>query len=91
MAPTAELVRVVATAEHGLAVGRALPGRGAWVCRASTSCLDAAGRRNAFARALRTDIAPGALDALRAALAERGRIEGQHGTPGSTARERKET
>jgi len=50
---------------------RDAPGRGAWLCRdAATggirdSCLDAAGRRNAFARAFRSPVGQGAWASLR--------------------------
>ncbi|MDQ6927230.1 MAG: YlxR family protein [Actinomycetota bacterium] len=58
-----------------LLTGRTLPGRGAWLCRGSESCLDAAIRRRAFPKALRTVVAVEALTGLRERLAERGRIE----------------
>jgi len=70
-----ELVRVVAEAGGGLAVGRGLPGRGAWVCSGSPACIDAAERRKAFDRALRTTVHSGAVDSLRSMLAERGRLD----------------
>jgi len=63
-------VRVVA-ADGGLTAGRALPGRGAWLCRGSPTCVDAAVRRGGLARALRTALAPGAAEALRGQLEKR--------------------
>jgi predicted RNA-binding protein YlxR (DUF448 family) len=59
----------------GLAVGRDLPGRGAWLCAGSVACLELAARRGAFARALRTSVEPSAVASLREALAGRGRME----------------
>jgi predicted RNA-binding protein YlxR (DUF448 family) len=71
-----ELVRVVARPGGGLAVGRTLPGRGAWLCAGSVACLDAAARRKAFDRALRAAIRADAVDELRTIVPERGRMEG---------------
>lgn len=68
MAPAAELLRVVARPGGALAVGRSLPGRGAWLCAGSEACIDLAVRRKAFARALRADVAPAAVDRLRTSL-----------------------
>ena len=76
MAAPDRLVRVVAEPGGGLAVGRALPGRGAWLCAGSRSCVDAAARAKAFDRALRTSISSDAVEALRTTVAGRGRIEG---------------
>ena len=75
-APPDGLGRVVATRDAGLAVGRRLPGRGAWVCAGSEECLEMAARRKAFDRALRTTIRSEAVDELRSTLASRGRIDG---------------
>ncbi len=57
---TDTLVRLVASGEPpGYLVGRTLPGRGAWLCRAdetplpSEACLREAVRRKSFARAFR--------------------------------------
>jgi len=44
---------------------RHAPGRGAWLCP-DAACLDTALRRRALGRALRADLDPGDLDALRA-------------------------
>ncbi len=62
-------------AGSGLAVGRNLPGRGAWLCAGSVVCVELAARRGAFARALRTSVEPSAVASLRDALAGRGRME----------------
>jgi predicted RNA-binding protein YlxR (DUF448 family) len=70
-----ELVRVVAEPDGGLAVGRSKPGRGAWLCAGSPACVDAAERRKAFDRALRTTVPGHAVDNLRIMLAGRGRLE----------------
>jgi predicted RNA-binding protein YlxR (DUF448 family) len=77
VAPADELVRVVRTAGGGLAVGRELPGRGAWLCKGSTACVDLAARRRAFPRALRGSVQDGAIAALRDEVPERARIEGR--------------
>ncbi|MGI9021951.1 MAG: YlxR family protein [Acidimicrobiales bacterium] len=75
VAPADELVRVVAGPGGTLATGRGLPGRGAWLCAASPSCVEAADKRRAFSRSLRTDITADATAALRECLAGRGRME----------------
>lgn len=75
MAGPDELVRVVRTADGGLAVGRCLPGRGAWLCAGSPACVNLAEQRKAFARALQSPVGAPAVDALRAELGERARIE----------------
>ena len=76
MAAPGELVRVVAGPDGSLAVGRTLPGRGAWLCAGSASCLEAATRRKAFDRALRTRLDPGAVEGLGTSLLGRGTLEG---------------
>jgi predicted RNA-binding protein YlxR (DUF448 family) len=71
-----ELVRITVGADGIPVVGRAKPGRGAWLCRASAlACLERATQRQAIARALRRELAPGALDSLRALLGDRARME----------------
>ncbi len=60
-----------------LQVGRALPGRGAWLCRDSPECLARARSRKAFARALRRQPAPGAEERLAERL-----VVGSAGGPG---------
>ncbi len=61
-----ELVRVVRTAD-GVQVDptRRLPGRGAYV-HARRACWEAAFKRKAFARALRTELTPADVERLRA-------------------------
>ncbi|MBW3536393.1 MAG: YlxR family protein [Actinobacteria bacterium] len=66
-----ELFRVVADTSGRLVPGEGKPGRGAWLCRGSAECLRAAGKRNAFARALRTALAPRAVTALEGLLVAR--------------------
>ncbi|MEZ5138646.1 MAG: YlxR family protein [Acidimicrobiales bacterium] len=66
--PQADLVRVVADGDGSVAIGRTLPGRGAWLCRASTSCLDLAIRRHGLARSLRTSVSATAAAELRSVL-----------------------
>ena len=75
MAPPEELVRVVAGPGGGLATGRTLPGRGAWLCAGSPACIEAAERRKAFDRALRTTVHSRAVDDLKTMLAPRGRLD----------------
>ena len=54
-----------------------MPGRGAWLCRGSLACFDAAARRNGFERALRTTMGSEALASLRATLVNRARMSTQ--------------
>ena len=75
MASPEALVRVVTVPGGGLATGRTLPGRGAWLCAGSPACIDAAERRKAFERALRTTIHSRAVDDLKTMLASRGRLD----------------
>ena len=70
-----ELERVVAGPEGELVEGRSRPGRGAWLCVGSPACLDAAERKRAFSRGLRTEIDLSTVDTLRTTLARRGRLE----------------
>ncbi len=64
-----DLIRVVRTAD-GVRVDptRRLPGRGAYV-HARRACWEAAFKRRAFARALRTQLTPADLEHLRAFMA----------------------
>ena len=66
---------MVAVPGGGLATGRTLPGRGAWLCAGSPACIDAAERRKAFERALRTTVHREAVDDLKTSLAPRGRLD----------------
>ena len=75
MASQDELVRVVVVPGGGLGTGRTLPGRGAWLCAGSPACLEAAERRKALERALRTTFHAGAVDDLKSTLASRGRLD----------------
>src|SRR5207248_8656568 len=75
-APPGELERVVRRPDGTLTIGRGLPGRGAWLCAGSLSCVDLAARKRAFSRALRAEITPEAVTGLRAAVAERARMKG---------------
>ena len=63
--PQAELVRMARGPDGTLAVGRTLPGRGAWLCQASLPCFDAAVRRRGFAKALRVKVDAEELGRLR--------------------------
>ena len=51
-----------------LQVGRALPGRGAWVCAGDEDCLRRAASPNRLRRAFRRDVTQGASQDLIAAL-----------------------
>jgi predicted RNA-binding protein YlxR (DUF448 family) len=50
------LVRITRGADGRLVVGRSEPGRGAWLCAGSPSCLAEAVRRQGFERALRAPV-----------------------------------
>ena len=54
-------MRVVRRPDGTLAVGRTLPGRGAWLCAGSPTCLDRAVRQRAFDRAFRAPVDPEGL------------------------------
>ena len=60
-------MRVIRRSDGTLEVGRALPGRGAWLCPTET-CVDLAVKRKAFERAFRQELAAGAGEALRARM-----------------------
>jgi predicted RNA-binding protein YlxR (DUF448 family) len=64
-APAAELVRIARLDDGSLAVGRHLPGRGAWLCPASPACVVKAANRRAFGRALRGEVGPAQIEPLR--------------------------
>src|SRR5690606_19447264 len=72
-----EMVRIARTEGGSLAVGRTLPGRGAWLCADTPSCAEAALRRGAVPRALRAVVAPEQVEAVlhRVAAASRTRSE----------------
>ncbi|MDP8955228.1 MAG: YlxR family protein [Actinomycetota bacterium] len=55
---------MVRRSDGTLEVGDTLPGRGAWLCAGSSACLDLAARRDAFRRALRGPVEPGAVAEL---------------------------
>ena len=50
------LVRITRGADGRLVVGRSQPGRGAWLCAGSPTCLAEAVRRRGFERALRAPV-----------------------------------
>ena len=69
VAPAGELVRVARRPDGVLAAGRHEAGRGAWLCAATTGdCFDAAVRRRAFGRALRTEVSGDQLALVRGKL-----------------------
>ena len=49
----------------GILVSRTAPGRGAWLCAGSVSCLDRAVKRDTLRRALRGPVAPSGVAAVR--------------------------
>ncbi|MCL4413345.1 MAG: DUF448 domain-containing protein [Actinobacteria bacterium] len=57
-------MRLVAGPDAVVVVSPASAGRGAWLCRGSTSCFEEARRRKAFARALRVEVSEAGLDDL---------------------------
>ena len=63
-----ELIRIIRRDDGSLAVGRTLPGRGAWLCRDSPTCLDLATRRGGLDRAFRTSIDRRRSELLRTEL-----------------------
>ncbi|MDA8309749.1 MAG: YlxR family protein [Actinomycetota bacterium] len=80
-APQGELLRVVRLPDGSLAAGRTLPGRGAWLCEGSASCLDRAVRRGSLERALRAPLAPGSAGALAREIGKAGDVRGWMDTP----------
>ncbi|MGH9079081.1 MAG: YlxR family protein [Acidimicrobiales bacterium] len=66
-----ELLRVARDAEGRLTAGRDAPGRGAWLCRDSSACVDRAIHRRAFDRAFRVRLEDGQVDRERLAAAVR--------------------
>ncbi|MGH8981723.1 MAG: YlxR family protein [Acidimicrobiales bacterium] len=80
-APADELVRVVRVPDGGLAVGRTLPGRGAWLCR-NPDCLSKAVRARALERALRAPLRAGAAEELRRELGPVADVRGWMDTRG---------
>ena len=69
-------MRYVRTPDGMLAEGRALSGRGAWLCRGSSECVEAAVRRRAFGRSLRGEIRPEAIVWLREKTSNRVSMDG---------------
>jgi len=63
VAGSGEMIRI-SLSDGRLAVGPG-PGRGAWLCRDAPDCVERALRRGALGRALRVEVAPEALEALR--------------------------
>jgi len=61
----AELTRIVRRLDGSLAVGRRLPGRGAWLCAGSLPCFELAVRRHAFAKALRATVEEHDIESVR--------------------------
>jgi predicted RNA-binding protein YlxR (DUF448 family) len=51
-----ELIRIARRPDGTLAIGRTLPGRGAWLCAGSLPCFELAVRRHGFAKALRATV-----------------------------------
>ncbi|MET0727940.1 MAG: YlxR family protein [Acidimicrobiales bacterium] len=51
-------MRIALTPDGTPVMGRTLPGRGAWLCAGSLTCLRQAAKRNALSRALRAPVSP---------------------------------
>ncbi|MEW6474573.1 MAG: YlxR family protein [Actinomycetota bacterium] len=66
------LVRIARRPDGALGIGRGEPGRGAWLCAGLEACFDAAVRRRAFSRALRTEVSAHELAWLRERLFSEG-------------------
>jgi predicted RNA-binding protein YlxR (DUF448 family) len=73
--PVGDLLRVARSSGGELVLGRTAPGRGVWLCLDSLACLDAARGRDAFSRAFRAAVEATAVEALRAGLLDRARME----------------
>ena len=58
-------MRIVASPEGALKVGRFEPGRGAWLCVGAPACFDRAAKRGAFNRALRVTDSNDDIEGLR--------------------------
>jgi predicted RNA-binding protein YlxR (DUF448 family) len=65
---------VIRRSDGTLELGRALPGRGAWLCADDIRCLEVAGARRAFERALKGPVEESSIDVLRDALTARARM-----------------
>jgi predicted RNA-binding protein YlxR (DUF448 family) len=66
------LVRCGFDQDAGVMVTGASPGRGAWLCRGSKTCLERAIKKNRFATAFRTTIPPEAVGGITKAFASVG-------------------
>jgi predicted RNA-binding protein YlxR (DUF448 family) len=80
-----ELVRVVGRSDGTLAVGRSLPGRGAWLCKSRHGCFERAKRRGQLERALRQPISDDGYRLARAAIAAQQSAEASAPLAASTA------
>ncbi len=67
----ARLVRLVRQPDGTLACGRALPGRGAWLCAGSRACIERAVAKGALERAFRAPVERPSADELEVLLADR--------------------
>ena len=78
-----ELVRVACIESGKLVVGRDQPGRGAWLCRASTHCLDQAVKRKAFDRAFRCRVDVASVELIQSTLGGGSETKAGQGSEGS--------
>jgi uncharacterized protein len=83
--PPDGLARLARSADGTVAVGRHRPGRGAWLCAGSVACFEAAVRRRALGRSLRTELSTADIEGLR------GKLFCPSGAPGATGGGRGET
>ena len=71
-APQDELTRVARRQDGSLAIGRTLPGRGAWLCAGSLPCFELAVRRRDFAKALRATVDEHDIERVRTEFLQSG-------------------
>ena len=74
--PQTDMIRIVRDRSGCLSVqtGRALPGRGAYIC-GEESCVDAMIKRRKLGRAFRTEIDEAGYELIRREIQNRGNIE----------------
>jgi len=66
--PAVGMIRVVVAGSGDPAPSIASSGRGAWLCKGSARCFEAASRRGALTRALRAPVSDVALERLAVTL-----------------------
>ncbi|MHB1711968.1 MAG: YlxR family protein [Acidimicrobiales bacterium] len=71
-----QLVRVVRFSDGSLGASRTAPGRGAWLCRSSSVCVELAMKRKAFERSLGGVFSTAQMEMVRQCLLESGPVFG---------------